>query len=60
MKFLYFLAYFIYLLIYPEAMAHGTEFRYYLGTTPVSENNTKIIVHASAPITIDLPPGGIP
>jgi hypothetical protein len=60
MKFLYFLAYFIYLLIYPEAMAYGTEFRYHLGTTAVSENNTKIIVHALAPITIDLLPGGIP
>jgi hypothetical protein len=47
------------LLIYREAMAHGTEFRYYLGTTTVSENNTKIIVHALTPIAIDILPGGI-
>jgi hypothetical protein len=59
MKFVYFSAYLIYLLIYREAMAHGTEFRYYLGTTAVSENNTKIIVHALTPITIDILPGGI-
>jgi hypothetical protein len=59
MKSVYFSAYLIYLLIYREAMAHGTEFRYYLGTTTVSENNTKIIVHALTPIAIDILPGGI-
>jgi hypothetical protein len=59
MKSLYFLAYLIYLLICPGAMANGTEFRYHLGTTAVSESNTKIVVHALDPITIDILPGGI-
>jgi hypothetical protein len=59
MKSVYFSAYLIYLLIYREAMAHGTEFRHYLETTTVSENNTKIIVHALTPIAIDILPGGI-
>jgi hypothetical protein len=59
MKCLYFLAFLTYLLICPEVMAKGTEFRYHLGTTAVSESNTKIVVHALASITIDILPGGI-
>jgi hypothetical protein len=42
----------------PIAMATAMSSHYYLGTTPVSESNQKIVIHAAMPVTVSIQPGG--